>query len=309
MRSKWLVLAAVLATSAAHAKSAKPAKAEKSATPETAKPGDAAPAAEAEAEPELTPEEQELLAMPKIVGPATVDLGHEATLELPEGFILFEKAEATKILEKGGNDATGVAAVFTKLDASWLGIVEVNDDGYVTDDDANELDAGELLESYKQGTIQQNARRRALGVSELYVDAWSEKPHYDRATHVLTWGIAAHDKDGKVINFDTRTLGRNGYLAVGVIDAPEAMATARAEAAPVIAKTTFRAGSRYQDHQDGDRSSGVGLRGLVLGTVGVAVAKKAGLLVVLLAFLKKAGVFIAAGAAGFWKWITGRKSE
>lgn len=289
---------------------AKPAKSKKQAAVEKVpveaeKPEPAPP----EEPVELSPYEKMFAEKPHITGPASVDLGNESGIELPDGYILYEAAAAREILEAGGDSAIGVVAMVLKPGSTWGATISATTDGYVSDDDADELDASPLLESIKQGTIQQNAKRRALKVPELFVDAWTDKPAYHSDTHRLTWGIEAHDSTGKVVNYDTRKLGRNGFLSILVVDAPESIAAARAEVEPIIEHTYFRTGARYEDHREGDRDSGVGLRGLVLGLVGVAAAKKAGVLVLVLVFLKKAGIFIAGGFAAIWKWLTGRNKS
>jgi len=179
--------------------------------------------------------------------------------------------------------------------------------GYISDSDADELDADQLLASFREGSVKQNLERKSRGIPELFVDGWSQKPQYDRARHRLVWGLENHDVSGKVINFDTRLLSRGGYVAFGLIDAPEEIVAARQETLPILEAIHFKPGARYEDHVSGDRDSGIGLRGLVLGGAGLMVAKKTGLLVILLAFFKKAFIFIAAGIAGAWRWLFRRK--
>ena len=53
----------------------------------------------------------------------------------------------------------------------------------------------------------------------------------------------------------------------------------------------------------------MGLNGLILGGAGVAAASKTGILVAILAFLKKGFVLVIAGLAGLYKWLTGRTKK
>ena len=73
--------------------------------------------------------------------------------------------------------------------------------------------------------------------------------------------------------------------------------------------TRFQPGSRYEDYREGDKTSGMGLRMLVLGGAGVAVAKaaKAGILVTILLTLKKFFVVIGVALAGMLKWLLDRR--
>jgi uncharacterized membrane-anchored protein len=246
---------------------------------------------------------------PHIVGPKHVDLGDNTAIDLPEGMVLFERAVAQELLRKNGDPPDGVVAMVFKPGSEWHAFIEYSASGYIDDSDADDLDAGELLDSYRKGTEEQNKTRKSLGKPELFIDSWSELPRYERASHHLVWGLAAHDTDGKVINFFTRILGRNGYLSVDLIDAPERLEASKKEALPILQATHFNPGSTYADHVSSDRSSGIGLRGLVLGGAGVAVASKLGLLAKILLVFKKLFIVIGAAIVGLFRWLFRRKSR
>jgi len=249
---------------------------------------------------------------PHVEGPKLVDLGNSSEIDLPAGMFMFEHAVAKKIMEdEGGSGEAVVGAVF-KPGEDWGVVLEYDPIGYIDDSDAGELDADELLKSYKEGTIEQNAKKRSLGKPELFVDGWSEKPRYEKATHHLVWGLKLHDSNGEqIINFFTRILGRNGYMSVNLIAAPDKMEAAKVQALSVLTNTRFKTGALYTDHKSGDKDSGIGLKALVLGGAGIAVVKaaKAGIIIKLLLVFKKAFIFIAAGIAGFFKWLFGRKKN
>jgi uncharacterized membrane-anchored protein len=124
-------------------------------------------------------------------------------------------------------------------------------------------------------------------------------------------GLKGHSTDGAFINFFTRLLGRNGYISINLIDTPDAIEQSKRQALPLLAATHYKVGSRYEDHEYGDRSSGLGLRALVLGGTGVAVVKaaKAGLLIKLLLVFKKGFIVVFAAIGGFFKWLFGRKKN
>jgi uncharacterized membrane-anchored protein len=273
------------------------------------------PIAEAAGDDAPLTEEEILAGMPPHVrGPKLVDLGHNVEIELPEGLILFERAEAQRIVQQGGGSAENVLGAVIKLDAEWLVVLEFADIGYVNDDDADQLDAGELFAQYQEGTRIQNERRRQLGIPELFLDGWSEMPKYHKAQHQLVWGLRGHtvgEDGGPVINFFTRLLGRHGYLSINLIDAPDRIEQSKLEAAPLLAATRFMTGYTYADYREGDRNSGIGLRALVLGGTGVAVMKaaKAGFLVKLLLVFKKGFIVIILAVGGLLKWLLGRKKQ
>lgn len=304
-----LVLAMAGTAVAEKAKADKPAKSAKAAPA----PAPAAPPAEAEApeeDEEAAPEEP---GMPHITGPQRVELGHQIEIDLPEGAVLFEREQAREMLrmDAPGDSFDDVLGMVIRPDKNWLVVIEYDDIGHVSDDDADHLDADELLESYRRATSRQNAKRREHGISELFVDSWSERPRYDRAARHLVWGLRAHSIEGPVINFFTRILGRGGVASLNLVDDASVIEQSKAEAQDVLTAVRFKQGARYEDFREGDRSSGIGLRGLVLGGAGIATVKaaKAGIFVTILVVLKKGFAFILVGIAGLFKWLFGRKKR
>jgi uncharacterized membrane-anchored protein len=294
----WLVAVSLALVSSVAVAGKKPAK--------PAPPPPPAEVAAPEPEPEAEPDP--LADYPHVTGPQLVQLGHGAELDLPAGLTLFEAETAQRLLRELGSNAEGaVAAIIPSQDqGTWAIVIEAQDVGYVSDRDADELDADAMLAAFKQGTLAQNAERRKLGVAELFVDGWTERPRYERAEHHLVWGLEAHDADGKVVNFFTRFLGRHGYLSVNLIDSPENIAQSKQQVLSILTALRFQPGSRYSDHVDSDRDSGLGLKALVLGGAGVVLAKKTGILIAILLALKKGAIVIVAAIAGFFKWLFGR---
>jgi uncharacterized membrane-anchored protein len=242
-----------------------------------------------------------------VVGPKHVELGGAASIDLPAGYWLFERAEAQELARKMGNSPDSVVATIVNPEADWLIVIHYHDDGYIDDSDAGDLDASELLDAIRKGTAEQNEKRKAQGVPELLIDGWTEPPRYERAQHHLVWGIAGHTTRGKVINFLTRILGRNGFVSVNLIDEPERIEASKKDALAILHATRFNPGSTYADHVSSDHSSGIGLRGLVLGGAGVAVASKLGLLAKVLLLFKKLFIVIGAAIAGLFRWLFRRK--
>jgi uncharacterized membrane-anchored protein len=246
---------------------------------------------------------------PHIEGPKLIDLGHNAEIDLPAGMILLERVEAQKFIAQSGDSGENILAVIVKLGSSWWISVDYEDAGYVDDSDADKLDANEMLESYREGVKEQNVRRREMGKPDMFLDGWTEMPKYTKGTHQLVWGLKGHSTKGTSINFFTRNLGRVGYLSIDLIDSPENIEKSKVEATPVLAALRFKPGAKYEEHKSGDKSSGIGLRALVLGGAGIAVLKgvKAGVFVKLLLVFKKVFILIFAAIAGFFKWLFGKK--
>ena len=223
--------------------------------------------------------------------------------------VLVEQQAAQELMRKWGNSPEGVIAViFPQAEnATWWVSIEASDEGYVDDDDADELDAKSMLEQFKQGTLEQNKTRVSIGVSEFFVDDWREPPRYERGLHHLVWGINGHEKSGKVVNFSTRFLGRHGYLSVDLVDSTETIERSKVQALAILTAVHFAPGYRYEDHVSSDHSSGMGLKALVLGGTAVVLAKKGGILIAILLALKKGIVVIVVAAGAFLKRLFGGK--
>jgi uncharacterized membrane-anchored protein len=148
---------------------------------------------------------------------------------------------------------------------------------------------------------------------------WSQPPSYERSVHHLVWGIKGHgaNEDDDVINFNTRVLGRRGYVALNLIDGAKTIDSAKPSAAKLLAATSFKTGSRYQDFDSKtDKVAEYGLAALVLGGAGVGAVKllKVGLLakfgaklIAILLALKKAIVLLILAAFAFIKKLFGGK--
>ena len=251
------------------------------------------------------------------VGPSKVVLGHDLTMDLPDGNAYAGVADAKKLLERNGNfqndNLLGVV-VGTDDEAEWMVTLRYEDDGYVKDDE--KLDAEAILQSLREGTEEANQERVARGFLPLAVDGWREPPRYDRASHHVVWGVDVSTKDGVSVNYSTRILGRHGWVALNLLTGPEHLEADKPAVAKLLDVTGFDKGSRYEDFAKGDKLAEYGLVGLVLGGAGVVALKaaKVGVIAsfwkVILAGLiaaKKAVIVGLAACGAFLKRLFGRK--
>jgi uncharacterized membrane-anchored protein len=252
-------------------------------------------------------------------GPSKIDLGHDLDLDLPEPYVFLGMPDAARVMEKLGNlhNETLLGVVASKgEDADWFVTVRYEDEGFIKDDE--EIKSDEILEAIREGTEESNKERVARGFKELHVDGWAEAPRYERAAHHLVWALRARTVDGVSVNFNTRVLGRHGYVAVNLVTEPEKLAANKPVAAALLAATSFRDGARYQDFDEKkDKVAEYGLIGLVLGGAGVGAAKlvKVGLLakfgkVIIAALIagKKALVVFFLGISAFLKRLFSGKT-
>jgi uncharacterized membrane-anchored protein len=224
-------------------------------------------------------------------GPAQIDLGHDVMLALPAQYGFLPKEPATKVLEANGslyNDNLLGIVAGADQNAEWFVVVRYDEEGYIKDDD--EIDADELLSNMREGNEEANEERKRRGFSPLTLDGWSDPPHYDKAKHQLVWALIVSDKDGKSVNYNTRVLGRRGFVSVNLVTDPQKLAEHKPYGAALLAGTSFKQGARYGDFNEStDKVAEYGLAGLVAAGAGLSAAKAI-----------KLGLF-----AKFWKVILG----
>ena len=243
-------------------------------------------------------------------GPKPLDLGHGVKLDLPEGNAFLAQPDAGKLMEKMGNlhndDMLGLVVSTNDAD-EYLVTINYEDTGHIKDDES--LDSKELLESIREGEEEYNEERKKLGFNAIHAAGWDEEPHYDKQRHELIWGLLVESSDGGSINYNTRILGRTGFVSLNLLTDKQHLAQYKPAGALLLSKTTFEAGKRYQDFDSStDKVAEYGLTGLVLGGAGLGLAKVAkigllakfgkGLIALLIAGKKViVGGAIALGAA------------
>jgi uncharacterized membrane-anchored protein len=278
-----------------------------------------------EAEQKAYQEQMERLA--NQLHPVTGDVRIEqanAVLHLGEAYYFLPADEARLILsEAWGNPpelgANVLGLVFpagkTFMDDTWGAVITYEASGYVSDDDAQSADYNALIEQMQAGEADVNASRRASGFPAQHIVGWAQPPAYDRNTHSVIWAqnIQFEGSPENTLNYEIRLLGRNGVLSLNMITGMSKLEETRAAARSFAGAAAFEQGARYADFQPGrDRVAEYGVAGLVAAGVGATLAKKAGLLALILAFGKKGIVLILAGLAvlgGFFRRLFRGKQE
>jgi uncharacterized membrane-anchored protein len=241
-------------------------------------------------------------------GPKALDLGHGVKLDLPEGNAFLAQPDAGKLMEKMGNlhndDMLGLVVSTNEAD-EYLVTIDYEDTGHIKDDES--LDSKELLESIREGEEEYNEERKKLGFNAIHAAGWDEEPHYDKQKHQLIWGLLVESSDGGSINYNTRILGRTGFVSLNLLTDKQHLAEYKPAGALLLSKTTFESGKRYQDFDSStDKVAEYGLTGLVLGGAGLGLAKvaKIGLLakfgkgLIALLFAGKKVIVVGAIALG-----------
>lgn len=229
----------------------------------------------------------------------------DATLRLGPQFRYLEKADARRVLEDlWGNPPDDsvlglVVPAKTSLidDHSWAVVVTYSDDGYISDEDAADIDYDQMLADMKEADVEDNKERKRQGFEALELIGWAEPPHYDPTQKKLYWAkeLKAEGADGHTVNYDIRVLGRKGHLSLNAIAALDDLPTVRQGMKELLPMAEFDNGARYADYNaNTDKLASYGLAALVGG----GLAAKAGLFGKLGLLLVKAWKLVALAFVG-----------
>lgn len=239
-------------------------------------------------------------------GPCTGRLGSDATISVPKG-LRFAGAEATqKAMEIMENPTDGSEVGMIMSEQGWFVIFEFADVGYVKDDEKDKLDAKAILDSIREGTEQGNEERKKRGWATLEVVGWKEKPHFDDKTKNLEWAVLARSQGDEVVNFNTRILGRRGYMSANLVADPQELKAVVPQYRKILSQFTYTQGNKYSEFRKGDKIAEYGLAALITGGA-AAVAIKTGLLPKIWKLLVVVIAAVAAGAKKIWGKISGSR--
>lgn len=228
-----------------------------------------------------------------------------ASLDVPEGFYYLSPEDSQRVLVEAWGNPEGeppLGMLFpagkSPLDAdSWGVTIEYSEDGYVSDEDAHEIDYSEMLADMQSNTREESQERVRLGYEPIELIDWAAQPYYDGIEHKLHWAqeLKFGDAEEHTLNYNIRVLGRKGYLLMNFIANMNQLPEINQNVDSVLAMAKFNDGYRYdQFDPEYDTYAAYGIGGLVAGKV----LAKTGLLAGLLLFLKKFGVIILAAGAG-----------
>lgn len=218
-----------------------------------------------------------------------------ATLDLPASLVFLDSENAQRLLVEGwGNPPDEVpplgmilpADVSPMAEASWGVTVEFEPSGYVSDEDAADIDYADMLEDMQAEMREANAWREENGYEPVQLIGWAAAPHYDAQGKKLHWAkeLKFGDSQTHTLNYNIRVLGRRGVLVLNFIANMDQLAEIEQNVPTVLAMTEFNPGQRYAEFDpDLDTVAAYGIGALVAGKV----AAKTGLLAVLLVLLKK----------------------
>lgn len=234
--------------------------------------------------------------------------GGVASLTLPEGFHYLSPEDTERVLviawgNPPGNETMGMLLRGPEdvlAEDSWAVVIAYEEDGYVSDEDADGIDYAGLLATMQESSRAANAARAEDGYEEIELIGWASTPRYDKASNKLYWAkeLRFGDIPVNTLNYNVRILGRKGVLVLNMVATMPQLEEIETAIPTVLAMTNFNSGYRYSDFDAGvDEVAAYGIGALIAGKV----ASKAGLfakLGVILVALKKFWIFavIAVGA-------------
>ncbi len=247
-----------------------------------------------------------------------VVLGNDlATLNLPDSLVFLDGENAQRLLVDGwGNPPDDVpplgmilpAGVSPLAEESWGVTVEYEGSGYVSDEDAADIDYGDMLKDMQADMREANTWREENGYEPVQLVGWAAAPRYDAEGKKLHWAkeLKFGDSEANTLNYNIRVLGRKGVLVLNFVANMDQLAEIEASVPAVLAATEFNPGQRYAEFDpDLDTVAAYGLGALVAGKV----AAKTGLLAMLLVLLKKFWFIPVVLIGWLFKRIGLRKKE
>jgi uncharacterized membrane-anchored protein len=267
-------------------------------------------AAAVQADDNATMTAEEFEASLKFQKGAVVLPGGMATLNVPESFRYLGPEDTERILVDAWGNPSGEgtlgmlfpADVSPLAESSWGIVITYEEDGYVSDKDADAIDYDDLLKEMKDTVAERNKERQEQGFQAVDLVGWAAKPRYDKAQHKLYWAkeLSFGADREHTLNYNIRVLGRKGVLVLNAVSAISQMETVAGQMQTVLAFTDFNAGFRYADYDTKtDKKAAYGLAALVAG----GVAAKAGFFAKLFAMLLAAKKLVAVAVIGLGAFL------
>ncbi len=238
------------------------------------------------------------------------------TLTVPKGFKYLSPSQSEMVLvELWGNPPT--SSTYGMLIPENMGLMDSNSFvfnieydaiGYVEDDDAADINYGDLLKQLQDESIQENEQRKKEGYSPITLVGWASSPYYDNKRKILHWAkeLNFEGQERNTLNYNVRILGRKGVIVLNAIASMSELPIVKKDLEQVMASISFSQGNRYEDFDSGtDEIAAWTIGGLVAGKV----LAKAGFFALLLKFWKVIAVVILGGATALWKKLRIKKEE
>lgn len=239
-----------------------------------------------------------------------------ATLYVPDNFYYLSPEDAEKVLQEvWGNppsDKITLGMLFpahmTPFDKeSWGVTIDYVEDGFVKDDDVDNLDYAQMLTDMQRDTRSENKYRLKQGYESITLLGWASVPYYDKVEKKLHWAKEYNfgDQAENTLNYNIRILGRKGYLLLNFIAAVEQLDEIQSNIPTVLQIAEFDQGYRYSDfNPEMDKIAAYGIGALVAGE---GFISKSDIITGVTFFLKNSWFVILIMIASIGSLITWRR--
>lgn len=246
-----------------------------------------------------------------------VDFKEEnAYINVPNGFKFLDAKQTQYILHDiwGNPEDTSVLGSLvpdnkgvTYAD-SWIFVITYQQDGFVKDDDADDINYDDLLTEMKEDNKVANEQRKLDGYDTALLIGWASKPYYDKELKVLHWAkeIKFGNSETNTLNYDLRVLGRKGMFNVSAVANMTELAEVKTSIPTIIKSVQFSDGNKYSDFDSNtDTVAAWTIGGLVAGKV----LAKVGFFAIIAKFGKVIFLALLGGLAGVKKFFFGKKNH
>ncbi len=238
-----------------------------------------------------------------------------ATFVIPQGFKYVSGKQADYILHDiwGNPPQSGsLGMIFPSHYGpadydSWAIDISFEEEGYIDDADAAEMDYDELETELKKESVTSSRERDKAGYGKMLFLGWAKQPFYDSANKKLHWAMK-YDTDGDdlTLNYNIRMLGRRGYLVLNIIGGVNQLEEIEPQIETLLSSVNFNDGHAYKDFDpEYDKVAAYGIGALVAGKV----LAKAGFWVAIAKFWKVIAFGAVAAGAAIKKFFFGGNSE
>lgn len=236
-------------------------------------------------------------------------------LNVPEGFRYLDATQASYVIHDlwGNPHGEGTLGMIVPKnigitdERSWAFIITYDEMGFVKDDDADDIDYDDLMKEMQSDAAAVNEERAKAGYESIAIVGWASKPYYDSKKKVLHWAkeIKFGETDGTTLNYNVRILGRKGVIVLNAVASMLQLPDVKQNIEPVLASFSYSDGNQYSDFDpELDEVAAWTIGGLVAGKV----LAKAGMLALLLKYIKLILLAIGGMGTGIWRWYK-KKTE
>lgn len=235
-----------------------------------------------------------------------------ATITVPNGYKFLDSKQSSYVLaDLWGNPPSECLGMLfpeeiSPISDNFTYAVEItySEDGYIEDDDAEDIDYDDLLEEMQSDAKEENSLRKEEGYPTIELVGWASPPYYDKTAKKLHWAkeLNFEGSDVNTLNYNIRILGRKGYLNMNAIGDIDVLPVFKNDINEILASVEFNEGHKYSNFDpDIDKVAAYGIGGLIAGKL----LAKAGFFAALLKFWKVIAVAVVGAFAALKKKLFG----